>query len=147
MSLIFEHYTPPDWSCGQNVNGFEYLDEDMYAVKYIGASIKGYLQKQRRLRLGIIGNGKYNACPSCGVGFIKDGSGKRTCPICSSRPTSKAVSQTVCVRCGVLFSSGSKARTTMWCPDCREEVRREQTRMRVAKFRRRCNAFKWKIKA
>lgn len=39
-----------------------------------------------------------------------------------------------CRRCGDEFTPGSHR--SKWCPKCAEEVRREQTRLRVARHRR-----------
>lgn len=107
----------------------------MYAVKYIGMSIEGYLKKARRVHVGIYGSANYIPCPKCGIGFIKKESKRRSCPLCSTRR--RIDNRCICVRCGILFSAGSKARTTKWCPECRELVRREQTKKRVAAYRKR----------
>ena len=140
---VFDNYVPLDLTENTLVNSFDFMDEDMYAIKYIGTSIAGYLKNARRERLGIVGRGTYLPCPTCGIGFIKEGGRKRTCPVCAKRPEKKKAVQVVCAKCGILFSVGAKSRTAKWCPECRKEVQREQTRRRVALLReRRCNAFK-----
>lgn len=130
LRSIFENYHPP----GADAIPLEsdFVDEDRYAISYIGRCMDYYAIAEVKHDLGLREHGIYKLCPKCRNGIV-DISDHKYCIKC--RKGSEIKRYATCNCCHKPFELNHLGRRTSFCESCRKKIHREQKRILAAKSR------------